>query len=112
MFEGKPDIGRDGRAAVYGVGCTDTGKRGGKGEGCSAANRTLGVRDNATENGDGMRKCLVCEKPVYPQNEVDVQVGIIQSNEAPICEDCMNSENEFVQMDVDDAIKEWNKLPF
>jgi Zn-finger protein len=59
-----------------------------------------------------MRKCLVCEKPVYPQNEVDIQVGIIQSNEVPICQECAMSENEFVQMDVADAIKRWALLPF
>lgn len=59
-----------------------------------------------------MRKCLVCEKPANPQNEVDIQVGIIQSNEAPICEECATSDNEFVQMDVDDAIKKWGECPF
>lgn len=59
-----------------------------------------------------MRKCLVCENPVQPQNEVDVQVGVIQSNEAAICEECATSDNEFVQMDVADAIERWASLPF
>ena len=31
---------------------------------------------------------------VYPQNEADVQVGIIYSNEPAICEHCCNSTDE------------------
>lgn len=66
----------------------------------------------ADENGIDMRKCLVCEKPVRPQNEVDIQVGVIQSSEAPICEECATSDNEFVRMNVEDAINFWASLPF
>ena len=59
-----------------------------------------------------MKKCLVCEKPVQPQNEVDIKVGILYSDEAPICEEYATSDNEFMQMDVADAIERWASLPF
>lgn len=70
------------------------------------------MRGDADENGIDMRKCLVCEKPVQPQNEVDIKVGILYSDEAPICEECATSDNEFMQMDVADAIERWASLPF
>lgn len=61
------------------------------------------------------RKCLIkgCNNDVYPQNEVDVKVAIITSNEPPICEICFFSEDEEVQKQIEEITRKDNsKLPF
>lgn len=51
------------------------------------------------------RECLICGNPTGYMYEVDVAVGILKSNEPPICEVCYSSENE----EINDRIKEINK---
>ena len=62
------------------------------------------------------QKCLIngCNNDVYPQNEVDVKVVVISSNEPPICEDCALNPSEDVQAQIEHIISERQnlKLPF
>lgn len=39
-----------------------------------------------------MKSCLICEKPTEVSVEIDISVGLISSNEPPICRDCYESE--------------------
>lgn len=43
------------------------------------------------------RECVICDKVVYPMNEVDVGVCTAYSMETPICEDCYQNEPERVE---------------
>ena len=45
------------------------------------------------------RICIIdgCTHYVPPQNEVDIGVGIMCSDETPICEDCYMSEDPKIQ---------------
>jgi hypothetical protein len=48
-----------------------------------------------------MKECLICGNPVYDMNEVDVGVGIINSNEPPICEQCYEEKPDEVEKILD-----------
>jgi len=64
------------------------------------------------------RICLIegCNNCVPPQDEVDIGVGIITSNEPPICEECYLSNDPEIQKQITEIIEDYkNKdddLPF
>lgn len=53
------------------------------------------------------RQCLICLNPTGYMNEVDVTVGIIKSDEPPICEDCYLSDNEEIIKQIDEINKNY-----
>lgn len=48
------------------------------------------------------RICLIteCDNEVQPMNEVDIGVGIMQSNEVCICEYCYPSNDESIKSQI------------
>jgi len=57
------------------------------------------------------RNCRICNNIVYVMNEVDIGVGILYSNEVPICEDCYLSTDINIQNEIKQLLE--NKdLPF
>jgi hypothetical protein len=42
------------------------------------------------------KECLICGNLVYDMDEVDIGVGVITSNEPPICEQCYEEKPDEV----------------
>lgn len=61
-----------------------------------------------------IRKCIIdaCEHDVYPMFDVDVGIGVYYSNEIPICEDCLNSEDDKIKKQIKELLKDYDSLPF
>lgn len=65
-----------------------------------------------------MYTCIIegCNNPVGAQNEVDVQVAIVVSNEPRICSDCYASDKQEIKDQITKALaRYYNKdieLPF
>lgn len=57
--------------------------------------------------------CVIgnCQNKVQPMHEVDIGVGILRSNEAPICEECRTSQDKEVKRLVNEALAESPLFP-
>lgn len=58
-----------------------------------------------------MEECMFCSNPVFPQNEVDVQVGVMVFYGDRICEECLSSSNEGVKSQIQKYLEEKETNP-